>query len=147
MASFTIRRSVAAPPEVVFDILTNHRAYVEFTPLRRVELEREGTPAPNGVGAIRSLHGIGPPIREEVVEYEAPERFSYKLLSGLPVRDHVGLVSLDPSDRGTLMTYTVNTTPTIPVLGGALVSILRLAISRTAAGAGKLAERRAAAQL
>ena len=80
-----------------------------------------------------------------MVEYERPGRFSYKLLSGLPVRDHVGLVSLDPTDRGTLMTYTINTTPTIPVLGRAIVPILRLAISRTAAGAAKLAERRAAA--
>ena len=67
-----------------------------MTPLRKSELEREGEPAPNGVGAIRVLTAVGPPLREEVLTYEEPSRFSYKLLSGLPVRDHVGTVELTP---------------------------------------------------
>ena len=46
MASFTFVREVAAPPEVVFDVLTDHRGYAEITPLRKSELEREGEPAP-----------------------------------------------------------------------------------------------------
>ena len=75
--------------------------YADITPLRRVELEREGEPAPNGVGAIRVLSAVGPPLREEVLAYEAPSRFSYKLLSGLPVRDHVGTVELTPQGGGT----------------------------------------------
>ena len=73
--------------------------YAEITPLRKSELEREGEPAPNGVGAIRVLRAVGPPLREEVIAYEPPSRFSYKLLSGLPVRDHVGTVELTPERR------------------------------------------------
>ena len=92
MASFRYVRQVAAPPEVVFDVLTDHRRYTEITPLRKAELEREGEPAPNGLGAIRVLSALpGPPMREEVIGYERPSRFSYKLLSGLPVRDVVAL--------------------------------------------------------
>ena len=105
MASFTYQRQVAAPPETVFEVLTDHRRYTEITPLRKAELEREGEPAPNGVGAIRRLSAVGPPMREEVLAYEPSTRFSYKLLSGLPVRDHVGTVELTPSggrDQGRL---------------------------------------------
>ena len=94
MASFTFVREIAAPPEIVFEVLTDHRGYAEMTPLRKSELEREGEPAPNGVGAIRVLRAVGPPLREEVIAYEPPSRFSYKVLSGLPVRDHVGTVEL-----------------------------------------------------
>ena len=94
MASFTFVREVAAPPETIFEVLTDHRGYSSITPLRKSELEREGEPAPDGAGAIRVLCAVGPPLREEVLAYEEPNRFSYKLLSGLPVRDHVGTVEL-----------------------------------------------------
>ena len=109
---------MAAPPETVFDVLTDHRRYAEITPLRKAELEREGEPAPNGVGAIRVLSVVlGPPMREEVIAYERPRRFSYKLLSGLPVRDHVGTVELTADGGGTEVVYAVQTTPTLPLVG------------------------------
>src|SRR5688572_22873562 len=98
MASFTYERQVAAPPETVFAVLADHRRYAEITPMRRSELEREGEPSPNGVGAIRVLSSVGPPLREEVLIYEPPRRLSYTLLSGAPVRDHVGTVELAPAD-------------------------------------------------
>ena len=59
MASFTFTREIAAAPETVFEVLTDHRRYDELTPLRKAELEREGEPTPNGVGAIRKLTRSG----------------------------------------------------------------------------------------
>lgn len=144
MASFTYVRQVAAPPEIVFDVLTDHRRYTEITPLRRAELEREGEPVPDGVGAIRVLAVAGPPMREEVIAYERPYRFSYTLLSGLPVRDHVGTVELKPKDGGTEITYAVKTTPTIPFAGPVFMAILKKAIADLIAGVSKESERRAA---
>lgn len=145
MASFTIERRIAAPPEVVFGVLTDHRRYAEITPLLKSELEREGEPEPDGVGAIRRLSALGPPLREEVLAYEPPRRFSYKLLSGLPVRDHVGTVDLSPAAGGTKMVYAVRTHPTVPLFGAALVPGLRLGILTLVRGVGREAERRAAA--
>jgi uncharacterized protein YndB with AHSA1/START domain len=145
MASFTLEREVAASPEVVFDVLTDHRGYAEITPVRRVELEAEGDPAPNGVGAIRVLHSVGPPLREEVIGFERPGRFSYRLLSGAPVRDHVGTVSLEPGGAGTKVTYAVRTTPTLPVAGAAVVAVVKLAIKQLLNGVVAESERRAAA--
>ncbi len=145
MASFTLEREVAASPEVVFDVLTDHRGYAEITPMRKVELEREGEPAPNGVGAIRVLRSVGPPLREEVIGFERPGRFSYRLLSGAPVRDHVGTVSLEPAGAGTKVTYAVRTTPTVPVAGAAVVAVTKLAIKQLLNGIVAESERRAAA--
>jgi hypothetical protein len=78
MPSLTLTSTVNAPNDVVFDVLTDHRGYARISPLRKSLLEREGDPAPNGVGAIRALYAVGPPIREEVTEYLARD--------GLPAR-------------------------------------------------------------
>lgn len=145
MASFSYERQVAAPPETVFGVMTDHRRYAEITPLRRSELEREGETTPNGVGAIRVLGLAGPPLREEVLAYEEPSRFSYKLLSGLPVRDHVGTIGLTPQDGGTKVVYTVRTMPTVPLLGAAVVGVIKLGVSQLLSGIADESERLAAA--
>ena len=142
MASFTLTREIAAPAETVFEVLTDHRRYSELTPLRKAELEREGEPAPNGVGAIRKLTAVGPPMREEVIAFEAPKRFSYTVLSGLPVRDHVGTVELTPQDGGTRMIYAVRTQATIPVVGGVVVAVIKQAIKGLIDGVATESERR-----
>jgi uncharacterized protein YndB with AHSA1/START domain len=145
VASFTLLREVAAPPEVVFDVLTDHRRYAEITRLRKSTLEREGDPAPDGVGAIRVFAAVGPPIREEVVAYERPRRFSYKVLSGLPLRDHLGTVSLEPSEGGTRVTYALKATPTIPFAGRVVMVGLERAVTELLNGVVSESERRATA--
>jgi uncharacterized protein YndB with AHSA1/START domain len=144
MASFKYVRQVAAPPEIVFDVLTDHRRYPEITSLRKAELEREGEPSPNGVGAIRVLAVAGPPMREEVIAFERPYRFAYKILSGLPVRDHVGTVEMQPSGSGTEITYAVKTTPTLPLGGPVFMLFLKKAIRDLIGGVAKESESRAA---
>jgi len=146
VASFTLVREVQAPPEIVFDVLTDHRGYAGLTPLRKSVLEREGDPAPNGVGAIRVLSAVGPPMREEVIAYERPGRFSYTVLSGLPVRDHVGTVSLEADGDGrTKVTYALHTTPTVPFAGSVVVLAIKRGITQLLNGVSAEAERRAAA--
>jgi uncharacterized protein YndB with AHSA1/START domain len=145
VASFTFTREIKAPPEVVFGVLTDHRRYSELTPLRKSELEREGADDPNGVGAIRKLTAVGPPMREEVIAYEAPSRFSYTVLSGLPVRDHVGTVELTADGGGTKMVYSLRTQPTLPVVGPVVIAAIKQAIKGLIGGVAKESERRAAA--
>lgn len=144
MAEFTLTRRMNASPEAVFDAITDHRRYSDYTPIRRAELEREGDTEPNGEGAIRALHLVGPPMRERVIAYERPRLFSYELISGLPVRDHVGTVTIDPAGSGSLVTYQVETTPTIPFSGPVLVSALKLSLGRLMAAVQREAESRPA---
>ena len=143
MATMDFSRNVAAPPEVVWEVLADLRGMSEYTKFRKVEIEREGDPPPSGVGAIRVLHLVGPPVREEIIAFDPPRRFSYRMLSGAPVRDHVGTIELSPSGSGTRMSYVVETTPTIPLVGGGLVAFLRRVIEDIAAGIASEAERRA----
>ncbi len=145
VASFTLTREIDAPAETVFTVLTDHAGYSKLTPLRKSELEREGNPDPNGMGAIRKLTVVGPPMREEVIAFEAPKRFSYTVLSGLPVRDHVGTVELSEEGGKTRMVYAVRTQPTLPVVGFAVVAAVKQAIKGLIGGVAKESERRAAA--
>ena len=139
-ATFTINRTVRAPIERVFDKLTDHAAYAQMTPMRTSSLEREGDPAPNGVGAIRKLGLAGPPIREEVVGYERPTFFSYKALSGLPVSEHLGEVKLRDVGGRTEMTYTVSFTAKIPHTEPVVGAVLRQAVGALVRGIVKAAE-------
>ena len=142
MATIEFSRTIAAPQDTVFEVLSDHRGYAKITPLRRVELEREGDPAPNGVGAIRALHMVGPPVREEIVTYEAPRRLAYRLLSGAPLKDHVGTVELSEEGNGTRLNWTVETTPTVPVGGGLVVQVVKKAVGDLIKGVAGEAERR-----
>jgi hypothetical protein len=144
MATMTLERTVAAPPDVVFDVLTDHRGYPAITPLRSVVLEREGDPAPNGVGAIRALKLAGPPLREVVTAFDRPRRFGYRLLSGAPVRNHNVDVTLDDVAGSTRIVYRVETTPTVPrVVAPAIVAVVRRSMKLLLAGVAREAERRA----
>jgi uncharacterized protein YndB with AHSA1/START domain len=145
VASFTFTREIDAPAETVFEVLTDHRRYSELTPLRKSVLEREGSPDPNGLGAIRKLTAVGPPMREEVIAFEAPSRFSYTVLSGLPVRDHVGTVELTDEGGRTKMVYAVRTQPTLPVVGPVVVAAIKQGIKGLIGGVAAESERRSSA--
>src|SRR5437660_1071994 len=108
MPGYTVRCEVRAPRDVVFAVLTEHAGYTAFTPLHWT-LERPGTPDPNGVGAVRAIRPARRApfaIREQVTEYEAPSRFGYRVISGAPVRSHVGAVTLtETANGGTAVEY------------------------------------------
>ena len=142
MPTFTLEKSVAAPPSTVFEVLADHRNYAAISRIRTSTLEREGNPAPNGVGAIRVLKTYGPPIREEIVEFVPGERLVYKLLSGAPVRDHVGTVTLTERTDGTHVSYRIDTKPRVPLV---VLPVVKTAVRQLFDGVAKESERRARA--
>lgn len=145
MATLDFSRTVAAPPETVWEVVADLRGMTDYTRFRKIELEREGDPPPNGVGAIRVLHLVGPPVREEIIAFEPPRRFAYRLLSGAPVKDHVGTVELEPAGEGTRMSYVLETTPKVPLVGFGVIAVMRKVVEDIAAGIAGEAERRASA--
>ena len=139
---FTLTRTTTAPIETVFDSLTNHRGIADYVwAVRRSTLDREGVPAPNGVGAIRRIEAVGPPIVEEIIDYRRPTRYAYKMLSGAPVRDHVGTVELREAGAGTEVSWHLRSTPTIPGSNWLLSAVLHRVIGELLKGAVKAAER------
>ena len=138
---FTLTRTTTAPIETVFDSLTNHRGIADYVwAVRRSTLDREGVPAPNGVGAIRRIEAVGPTIVEEIIDYQRPSRYAYKMLSGAPVRDHVGTVELREAGAGTEVSWHLRSTPKIPGLNRLLSTVLKRVIGELLKGAVKAAE-------
>jgi uncharacterized protein YndB with AHSA1/START domain len=139
---FTLTRTTTAPIETVFDSLTDHRGIADYVwAVRRSTLDREGVPAPNGVGAIRRIEAVGPPIVEEIIDYSRPTRYAYKMLSGAPVRDHVGTVELREAGAGTEVSWHLRSTPKIPGSNWLLSAVLHRVIGELLKGAVKAAER------
>jgi hypothetical protein len=109
-----------ATPDEVWRWLADAPTWSSWSRLTRAELEQEGDPAPNGVGAIRRF-GVGPGIsREQVVAFEPPHHLGYVLLSGLPVLGYRADVRLTPDGDGTLITWRSTFTPRVPGTGRAL---------------------------
>ncbi len=138
-SSFTLQRTVKAPPDRVFDAFVDHRDYARVTPVRKSSLDREGEPAPNGLGAVRRFEIVGPAILEEVVGYERPTYFAYKALKGLPVKEHLGEVRLsETGDDCTRVQYTISYTPSIP--GPFVGLVLKQAVGGLLRGIAKSVE-------
>jgi hypothetical protein len=97
-AEATVR--AGAPREQVWAVLSDLRSWHEWGDWQVTEIESEGDPPPNGVGAIRRLVQRPFTMKELVELFEPPSRFGYELLSGLPVRDYHSVVTLTDAAEG-----------------------------------------------
>lgn len=106
MPSFTVTARSSRPVQEVWDRLADGANWSTWAPFRRSQLAKEGTPAPDGVGAIRRF-GTGPVTSvEEVVAFDPPRHLAYRLVSGLPVRGYEAHVELeDAPGGGTTITW------------------------------------------
>ena len=90
-----------APIEAVWHLLSTVETWPTWSLHRVARLERPGSPTPDGLGAIRVLGRSARKVnREEVVAFDPPTHFAYRLLSGLAVDDYRADVRLAPDDAG-----------------------------------------------
>ena len=146
MVSVTHTEVVAAPRDIVFDVVADRSGYARFTSLRTVQLLTPGVDEPQGVGAVHKLSALGPlGPREQVIESVRPDRMAYRVVGGLPVRDHVGTIVLsDNGDGTTRFDYTMDSTSALPVPAALYRRILKATILLLAKPIAKEAARRAA---
>jgi len=133
--SFSAEATSSAPPDVVFALLADATVWKDWAgPLIRESFwEREGTPPPGGVGAIKRLGAKPAYSREETVEYEPPKRYSYTILSGQPVRTYRADVELTLVDGGTHIRWAGRFEPKIAGTG----PFMRWYLGRIVAGFAK----------
>lgn len=137
-----MERRLAAPPDAVFAILSDHAHYERFDGIRRSELARPGAADPNGLGARRWVW-LGPlRFEEEITAFEPPSRLDYVIrdVKGLPFRHEGGSIRLEPDGAGTHALWTSEFEIPIPLLGAALD---RVFWARLSSGFGRVLEQSA----
>ncbi len=146
MDSYELTVHAAAPPEVVFGVLADAPRWNEWAgfSVATSEWEREGDPAPGGVGAIRKLGRAPMYGREQITEYDAPVHMAYTILSGIPVRGYHADVDLRADDTGTTISWTAAFEPKIPGTGALLAAVLKRTVLGYTRAAAAEAERRVA---
>src|SRR6476620_4457703 len=97
MRSVHVTRTIPAPPDEVFDRLTDHANYDRFRPIHGSELIRAGDPAPNGLGALRRIKVRPLVFEEEITAYERPTRLDYLIVKlNVPFMHDGGSITLTP---------------------------------------------------
>jgi hypothetical protein len=130
--SFSAEARSSASPDVVFRILADATGWKDWAGwfVRESTWEREGSPPPGGIGAIRKVGSKPVYGREETVAYEPPTHFAYRILSGQPVKDYRADVQLSAADAGTRIRWSGRFEPSVPGTG----PLLRWYFGRLVAG-------------
>jgi uncharacterized protein YndB with AHSA1/START domain len=103
-----IDQHFSAPPEKVFAAVTDHKRIEDWQKGTRVTIEKPGVPPPNGLGAVRKIRGGPLSMEEEVVLWDEPHAMDYRLIRGVPLRDHLGELRFLPTpEGGTLLEYRI----------------------------------------
>jgi hypothetical protein len=100
--SFATEATSSAPPDVVYAVLADATRWKDWAGwfIRESSWEREGTPSPGGVGAVKRLGAKPIYSREETVDYDPPRHYAYRILSGPPVNSYRADVDLSPVATG-----------------------------------------------
>lgn len=133
----------SARPEDVFPLLLEGSTWPAWSPLDSFELEREAPGGGEGVDAIRVFHTGRHVSRERVAEIVDDRRFSYVLLSGLPIRDYRADVDLAPTPSGgTSIRWHSTFVAKVPGTGGIIRRRLGAFIEQCARGLARYAAAR-----
>lgn len=137
----------SAEATTVYSLLSDGTTWPTWSPLDSFELEVQAPGGGAGLGAIRRFRSGRTVSREEVVELVPGRRFSYALLSGLPLRNYRADVDLTPVDGGTVIHWRSSFTPKVPGTGWiyrwALGKFIQRCVDGLAAHATTLARKEA----
>ena len=121
---YRVEARTVVPPGVVWPLLGEARRWRDWSFLSASGLEREGSPVPDGVGAVRRFTRYGVGSREEVVAWDPPHHLGYRILSGFPVRDYRADVTLEADGGGTRIEWAGSYDPKWPGTGRVLQALL-----------------------
>ena len=137
----SIAISTPAGADSVYGLLADGSSWPRWSPIESFELEQPGNPPPEGVGAIRVFRRGRTTGRDQILELIPSRRLAYASLSGLPVRDYVGEVDLEPTPGGgTTIHWHSSFSPRTPGTGWILEHGIRRFLQRTARGLAAYAE-------
>jgi uncharacterized protein YndB with AHSA1/START domain len=116
MVHLRVEKTIYAPPEKVFAWLADP-VNLKSAPLTVTADWAKDSPAPAGLGAIRTGFAIGLWFREEITAYDPPHSYSYLIVKSVPAFDHeTGTLTFTPDGDGTHVDWV--STYTHPAKGG-----------------------------
>jgi hypothetical protein len=136
---FSVSAWSAAPPAAVFGLIRDGSTWPSWTPIGSFALEREAPDGGEGVGAIRRFKTGLVGSREEITDLVPDRRLEYRQLTGVPIRDHVASVELEPVRGGTNIVWNESFRTRVPGLTTFLKWFIRRCANRLAAAAAKRA--------
>lgn len=146
MKTITVRRTIKAAPEKVFDVLADHANYKSFPGVTDSKLEQAGSPDRNGLGAVRRIVTPKGWFVEKVTAYERPKTFSYLITaSSLPLEHQGGTLTFTPVAGGTEVVWVTTMCVKIPLIGGLLTGFATKALEGAFGAMLKETDRRLAA--
>ena len=126
MPTVRVEETLGVAREALFAVLTDHEGYSRFSGVSRCELLRAGHPERNGIGALRRVHIKGGIVLdEEIVEYDAPKSYEYRIRRArpLPMRHTLGRVELEAIEGSrTKVVWTSKFDLPVPLFGSAIGS-------------------------
>jgi hypothetical protein len=137
-----------AAPEEVWPLLADAPTWSDWSAFTESGLDQAAPSGdPNGVGAHRRFHRGRRVTREEVVAFDPPSHFAYRLLSGVRgVHDYRADVRLTPTAGGGTEISWQSTFDATPGTGWLVVVVLGRFIGQTARALASAAEERTARQ-
>ncbi len=146
MQTITVTRTIKAPIDKVFELLSDHANYKSFGGLKDSRLVREGKTEKNGVGAVRLIDAGAAWFEEEITAFERPTRMDYVIRRSRPPIEHKGgSVRLKETAAGTEVVWTSTLRFKIPVIGDFLTKVLAAQVGKSFGGMLKSIERKLAA--
>lgn len=127
MAGFTITRVMGASVDRVWEILGDPGS----PPGPGVEVTVERPGASDGTGLVRNLRIGRGTYREETTSVGPGHRLTYRMLSGAPVRDYIGTVTLEETPGGgSLVHWAIRFQPKVPGTGWLVAALSKRTLNQ-----------------
>lgn len=119
-----VRTETKAAPGRVWALLVDGPSWTQWAGFDEVGYDREGTPAPHGLGAVRRIRIGRLTSIETVLAFEQGRKFSYDYVGTLPFKHYRADVTLTANDAGTLIDWRSHFTPKYPFTGALLRAVM-----------------------
>lgn len=127
MTSFSLERKVDLPVQKLWNLIADFT--VSPGPEIKVEVEKEGDADCGGVGTIRTITIGNVRVKEILDSVDPPRGFTYRILSGAPMRYYKGIVNFKAQEGATLIRWYAEIKPLIPFTGPILVKVAKGAVN------------------
>ena len=130
--TISVSQEFDVPREEVFAVIGDPYKIAAINSYGVERIKDSTTDEINGVGSVRRLKmGVFRSIDEVITEFDVPERIEYRVLSGVPVKNHVGRIEfVDLGNGRSRVDFFIQFDPKFSGLGNILGSMLRLGLER-----------------